>query len=163
MFSIQWCHNKQGGVSNDQRLDYSTVCSGANQRKYQSSATLTFVSGSHRRPVDSPHKGPVMRKMFPFDDVIMSAWHNMNFILSTFTFCQSLIYVILIKHGFQRMAGNIDCQIGIWKEWIRVFALQWNQLKILHAALDLPGEIFRIPFNCIRSALQHISGGGFAK
>ena len=50
---------------------YSTVCSGANQRKYQSSVSLAFVRGIHRSPVNSPHKGPVTRKMFPFDNVIM--------------------------------------------------------------------------------------------
>ena len=50
---------------------YSTVYSGANQRKYQSSASLAFVRGFHRSPVNSPHKGPVTRKMFLFDDVIM--------------------------------------------------------------------------------------------
>ena len=49
---------------------YSTVCSGANQRKHQSSASLAFVRGIHRWPVNSPHKGPVKQKMFPFDDVI---------------------------------------------------------------------------------------------
>ena len=46
---------------------YSAVYSGADQRKHQSSASLAFVQG----PVISPHKGPVTRKMFPFDDVIM--------------------------------------------------------------------------------------------
>ena len=50
---------------------YSSVYSGADQRKYQSSASLAFVLGIHRWPVNSPHKGSVMRKMFPFDDVIM--------------------------------------------------------------------------------------------
>ena len=50
---------------------YSTVHSGADQRKHQSSASLAFVRGIHRSPVNSPHKGPVTRKMFPFDDVIM--------------------------------------------------------------------------------------------
>ena len=50
---------------------YSTVYSGADQRKHQSSASLAFVRGIHREPVKSPHKGPVTRKMFPFDDVIM--------------------------------------------------------------------------------------------
>ena len=47
---------------------YSTVYSDADQRKYQSSASLAFVRGI---PVNSPHKGPVTRKIFPFDDVIM--------------------------------------------------------------------------------------------
>ena len=50
---------------------YSTVYSDADQRKYQSSASLAFVRGVHRRPVNSPHNWPVTRKMFPFDDVIM--------------------------------------------------------------------------------------------
>ena len=50
---------------------YSTVYSGADQRKHQSSASLVFGRGIHRSPVNSPHKGPVTRKMFLFDDVIM--------------------------------------------------------------------------------------------
>ena len=50
---------------------YSTVYSGADHRKHQSSASLAFVMGIHRRPVNSPHKWPVTRKMFPFHDVIM--------------------------------------------------------------------------------------------
>ena len=37
----------------------------------QSSASLAFVWGIHREPVNSPLKRPVTRKMFPFDDVIM--------------------------------------------------------------------------------------------
>ena len=49
----------------------STVYSDADQRKHQSSASLAFVWGIHRGPVNSPHKWPVTRKMFPFDDVIM--------------------------------------------------------------------------------------------
>ena len=51
---------------------YSTVYSGADQRKHQSSASLAFAWGIHRGPVYFPHKGPVTRKMFPFDDVIMA-------------------------------------------------------------------------------------------
>ena len=50
---------------------YSTVYSDAHQRKDQSSASLAFVRWIHRRPVNSAHKEPVTRKMFPFDYVIM--------------------------------------------------------------------------------------------
>ena len=50
---------------------YLIVYSGTDQIKYQSSTSLAFVWGIHRGPVNSPHKGPVTRKMFPFDDVIM--------------------------------------------------------------------------------------------
>ena len=51
---------------------HSTVYSDTDQRKHQSFASLAFVRGIHRSPVNSPHKGPVTQKPFPFDDVIMS-------------------------------------------------------------------------------------------
>ena len=44
---------------------YLIVYSGADHRKHQSSASLAFVRGIHR------DKGPVTRKIFPFNDVIM--------------------------------------------------------------------------------------------
>ena len=49
---------------------YSTVYADAD-KKNQSSASLVFVRGIHRGPVNSPHKWPVTRKMLPVDDVIM--------------------------------------------------------------------------------------------
>ena len=52
-------------------IGYTTVYSDADQSKHQSSASLAFVWGIHRGPVNSPHKWPVPRKMFSFDDVIM--------------------------------------------------------------------------------------------
>ena len=51
---------------------YSTVYSGVDWRKHQSSASLAFVWGIHWWPVNSPHKWPVTQKRFPFDDVIMT-------------------------------------------------------------------------------------------
>ena len=48
---------------------YSKVFSGADQRKYQRPASLAFVIW----PMNSPHKRPVTRKMFPFDDVILAS------------------------------------------------------------------------------------------
>ena len=50
---------------------YSTVYPDACQRKPQSSVSLAFVRVIHRSPVNSPHKEPVTRTMFPFDDVII--------------------------------------------------------------------------------------------
>ena len=58
------------------KIVYSTVYSDADQRKHQSSASLAFVRGIHRGPVNCPHKWPVTRKMFPFDDVIMLSNHQ---------------------------------------------------------------------------------------
>ena len=48
----------------------SVVCSAADQREHRSSASLAFVRGIHRGPVNFPHKWQVTRKRFPFDDVI---------------------------------------------------------------------------------------------
>ena len=68
-------HNGRDNVSIPQPhecLLNRTVYSDADQRKHQSSASLTLVvRGIHRGTVNSPHKWPVTWKMFPFDDVIM--------------------------------------------------------------------------------------------
>ena len=56
----------------------SAVYSGADQRKHQSSVSLAFVRGIRRWPINSPHKGPVTRKLFPFDDVIMERCKQHN-------------------------------------------------------------------------------------
>ena len=54
---------------------YSTVYSDADQRKHQSSASLAFVQGIHRGPVNSPHKWPVTRKIFHENDSrLHSGW-----------------------------------------------------------------------------------------
>ena len=54
---------------------YSTVYSDANQRKYQSSASLAFVRRIYRGPVNSPHKWPVTRKCF---HLMTSLCHHRN-------------------------------------------------------------------------------------
>ena len=51
--TLQWRRNKHDCVSNHRRL-------------------YCLFNRLFRSPVNSPHKGPVTRKMFPFDDVIMS-------------------------------------------------------------------------------------------
>ena len=62
---------------------YSIFCPGAD-KKYQTSASLAFVSGIYRWPVNSPHKGSVTPKMFPFDDVIMYMYYEGAYLLLTF-------------------------------------------------------------------------------
>ena len=68
----QWRHNQRDGVSKHQPYDcLLNRLFRRRSRKHQSSASLAFVRGVHRWPVNSLHKGPATRKMFPFDDVIM--------------------------------------------------------------------------------------------
>ena len=61
----------------DISIVYSTSCSGADRRNQQSFTSLAFVRGIHRWPMNSLHRGPVTRKTFLFDDVIMSplSWY----------------------------------------------------------------------------------------
>ena len=70
---------------------YSSVYWGADQRKHQSSMSLAFVGGIHWWLVNSPHKGPVMRKMFPFDDVII---RKKPHIMSSSAFYGCLLWVL---------------------------------------------------------------------
>ena len=51
---------------------YSTVYSGADQRKHQSSASLAFVWGNSPGTGEFPAQMASNAEMFPFDDVIMS-------------------------------------------------------------------------------------------
>ena len=55
--TVQWRHNEHDGVSNQHPYDYLlNRYSGADQRYHQNSASLAFVTGIHRSPVNSPHK-----------------------------------------------------------------------------------------------------------
>ena len=70
--SLQWHHNGAMASQITSPMSvYSTVYSGADQRKHQSSASLAIVRGIHRWPVNSPHKWPVTQKIFPSADIIM--------------------------------------------------------------------------------------------
>ena len=75
---LLWRHNGPDGVSSHQPHSclLNRLFRRRSRKKHQSSASLAFVRGIHRSPVNSPHKGPVKRKIFPFDDVIMTVMIN---------------------------------------------------------------------------------------
>ena len=95
--SLQWRYNDRDGVW----FVYSTACSGADQRKHESSTALAFVRGIHRWSVNSPHKGPVTRKMFPFYDVIMIE------LLCPWIFLQNN------ANGTRRWTISVDTGVGL--------------------------------------------------
>ena len=76
--ALQWRHNgRETSQITGVPIVCSTVCSGSGQRKHQSSVSLAFARGIHRRPMDSPHNGPVTRKCLhlmtsPWKTVAMS-------------------------------------------------------------------------------------------
>ena len=82
----------------------TTIDSGADQRKHQSSTSLVFVRGIHQWLVNSLHKRPVTRKMFPFDDIIMIttyeftwSWHLKIWMLLWQQSCVLATGLIFIK------------------------------------------------------------------
>ena len=98
----------------------STVCSGADLRKPQSSASLALVRRIHRWPVDSPHIRPVTLKMFPSDDVIMYYYQ----------YCE-VLRVIVTDIAYQIIeACVIRCQAMAWStaDFLSTGPLQKNSV-----------------------------------
>ena len=91
---------------------YLTVYSGADQRKHQSSASLAFMRGIHRRPVNSPHIWPVTLQMFLFDDVIVEVGRLQPVGLFDKSFhSDNALYVVYV--------GEVDlaeyrCKLDVW-------------------------------------------------
>ena len=97
---------------------YSTVYSRADYRKHQSSASLAIVRVIHQGPVISPHKWPVTRKMFPFDDVIMLCFLCGQYFLPavyiTLTYNSSMQEWIMqgLQHKLQKSC--LRCKKNSW-------------------------------------------------
>ena len=125
----------------------STICSSADQRKHQSSTSLDFRRGIHWSLVDSPHKGPVTWKMFPFDDIIM-------YVMLTL----SLYSLGISSIGNHGVAGGIsECRLSSCSSFLcilsSVFSLCWYHF---HTQVVIPDKsyIFHVvhisPSNTIR-------------
>ena len=95
---------------------YSIVYSDADQRKHQSSASLAFVWGIHRGPVNFPHKWPVMRKMFPFDDVIMVTKTILQAVTSPFADASTWKWLHLFSYMMTSSNGNICVLLALYEE-----------------------------------------------
>ena len=71
--ALHWRHNDHDGVSNHQ--PYGCLLNRLFRLRSKKTSKLRVTGlcvGNSPGPVNSPHKGPVTRKMFPFDDVIMA-------------------------------------------------------------------------------------------
>ena len=120
---LQWRHNGRDGVSN-----HHCLLNRLFRRRSKKTSTLP-VTGLYARnspvTVNSPHKWPVTRKMFPFDDVIMVATsYNHNKTPQSTKVCVFLgLHCILTYHPWvgwphflTRPIVNIDVnKIDIWR------------------------------------------------
>ena len=71
--SLQWRHNGHDGVSDHK--PHHCLRKRLFRRRLKKTSKLHVTGlceGIHRWPVNSPHKRPVTRKMFPFEDIILS-------------------------------------------------------------------------------------------
>ena len=121
---------------------------GADQRKHHSFASLAFVGGIHRWPVNSPHKGPVTRKMFPFDDVIMkTALHTQNelHIVHTATILNAWLLICreLLKSRRHNIRDPLEGPL------LRARGSPWwrHQIETFGALLAFVRGIHRSPMN----------------
>ena len=77
--TLHWGHNNHDGVSNHQPHGCLLTCLFRRRSKKTSNLRVTGLCvGISPGPVNSPHKGPVTRKMFPFDDVIMKTTNRVR-------------------------------------------------------------------------------------
>ena len=108
---------------------YSAVYSGADQSKHQSFASLAFVWGIHRRPVNSPRKWPVTRKMFPFDEVIM--WNNNDITFTWQIACLNMgtVWILAQHQVIDRKVNTHDVDSNLKLHYIYSLyhdALRWR-------------------------------------
>ena len=133
---------------------YSTVYSEADERKHQSSVSLVFVRGIHRRSVNFPHKGPVLMKMFPFDDVIMY-W--------TYTFCKRspdpppLSYILPLRNSHQCILnGHVN-----FTSYTAVFVLLYFYIRFTTTCARCPWLVSVLhPYVYLYDMLYSGGGGG---
>ena len=100
---------------------FSTVYSDLDQSNYQSSASLAFVQGIHREPVNSPHKWPVMREMLH----LMTSW--------LYAFQQTQIFK-------NKRGGNTALHIAL-QFWITSIHLLLNVILVTPMA-NVCGQYF---------------------
>ena len=110
---------------------YSAVYSGAEQRKHQSSASLAFVWGIHRGPVNSPHKWPVTRKMIPFDDVIMKSG-----VCSVAVSAEMLWYIVPCYKGTHSMPSGFGHEGEVWNDFCKYEFLSFTVLAVVSCEIS---------------------------
>ena len=107
-YSFQWRHNGYDSVPNHQPHDCLL-----NRLFRRRSKKISKLRGIHRRPVNSPHKWPVTRKMFSFDDVIMIVPRTNFYFGSNFNTDSDVTNASPCFHCSIGIL-NISCILSVW-------------------------------------------------
>ena len=111
--SLRWRHYERDDVSNHEPHDclLNRLFRRRSKKTSNSAASLAFEGGIHRWPVNSPHKEPVTRKMFPFDDAIMAIirllWLTIYNLHSAYRHGNSVTSVFITSSSMARRIGLI--------------------------------------------------------
>ena len=128
--SLRWRQNGRNSVSNHQPHD--CLFNRLFRRRSRKTSKLRVTGlcvGNSPGPVNSPHKGPVTRKMLPFDDVIM--------------------YLMRILYSTLLYTGDTPYVANPWGWHMEYFLQPYNQICILNLSDRL---IRRLP--CINTCMQ---------
>ena len=120
------CYHYSDVIMRAIAIVYSSVYSGADQRKHQSSASLAFVQGIHRWPMNSPYKWPVTQKNFPIDDVIMIEfkslrWTEVKRSMGEVLHVWKPYFNINCKHMHRNVVTIVKLLIKLWN----LFLITW--------------------------------------
>ena len=138
-----WRYNGHDDISNYQPHDcLLNFHSGADQRKHRSFAWLAFVRGIHRWPLNSPHKWPVTRKMFPFDDVIWTSIQRKPGI----SYCH-------IKVMYQQYTTKYTGTYLLWFVLLSLYTIEWisQWVRVRARVLKLGTWVLRVRVPCTQA------------
>ena len=108
---LHWRNNYHDSVSNHQT--HACLLNRLFRRRSKKTSKLCVAghcAGNSPGPVNSPHKWPVTRKMFPFDDVIMQLWTT-HHITEPCDFRLSLHYPTPLSVSLQKPMQLLSMQI----------------------------------------------------
>ena len=110
--TLHWRHDDHDGVSNHQPRGCLLNRLFRRRSKKASKLRVTgLCAGNSPGPVNSPHKGPVTRKMFPFDDVIMITVMHYNYDGSMLSCIKRIMCQCHLLHV---MFNGMMCWDAVW-------------------------------------------------
>ena len=130
LLTLQWRHNGRDNVSNHQPHD--CLLNGLFRRRSKKISKLRVTglcAGNHRGQVNSPHKWTVTRKTFPFDDVIMSQYHDAYWLSSPRTFWLQHQTISFLDNVLQFEICDIAAIVGIGIHGICLILQEWSSVS----------------------------------
>ena len=138
---LHWRHNGCDGVSNHQPHD--CLLSRLVMRRSQKTPKLCVTGFSRGNwPVNSPHKGPVTRKMFPFEDVIV---HQVNTFAPRLNqnLCNTITHFVTLS---RKMCWNgLSVHQMLLKKCSKAVHWQFFMCSHFHACFKLIWGILLVP------------------